>query len=390
MGMPTDIETVLNKRLEKRVKDGSLRRLKSNQVFYPSKTEGKVGQIIDFCSNDYLGFAKSIKLKHLIDSELKSLQNYKNGSGGSRLLAGNTGYAEEVEKFIAAYHLAAAGLLFNSGYDANLGLLSSIPQRGDTIISDELIHASVIDGCRLSLADRFKFKHNDVTELEAKLNNAKGNIFVVVESVYSMDGDLAPLEEISSLCERFKASLIVDEAHATGVFGPRGSGLVTQLGLETKVLARIITFGKALGTHGAIVIGSKTLREYLINFARSFIYTTAAPMHNLVAINSAYQLLENHPNGKLHHNISLFNKLAAKEKVQVLPSVSAIQGVVFSSNKDAKAAEIILQKNGFDVRAILSPTVPTGTERIRICIHQYNTEDEIRMLIENLKTILHG
>ncbi len=388
--MPSAIDIVLEQRLEKRVLNGSLRKLASSKVFQKSKTVDKTNPKIDFCSNDYLGFAKSIELRQLIDSELRALPNYQNGSGGSRLLSGNTDYAEETEQLIAHYHSAASALLFNSGYDANLGLLSSVPQKGDTILSDELIHASLIDGCRLSLANRFKFKHNDLSELEAKLKTAKGNIFVVVESVYSMDGDLAPMEKISSLCERFSANLIVDEAHATGVFGFGGRGLVSQLGLEDKVFARVITFGKALGTHGAIVIGSKTLREYLINFARSFVYTTAAPVHNLVAIKAAYQLLINHSTEKLHHNISHFGKQAAVENVPVLQSISPIQGVLFSSNKIAKAAEKILQKKGFDVRAILNPTVAIGTERLRICIHQYNTDDEIDLLIEHLKAILNG
>ncbi|MGY3052324.1 8-amino-7-oxononanoate synthase [Pedobacter sp. UYEF25] len=388
MILSTEIDLVLNGRLEKRRKDGSLRSLKSYETLSINNGSAR-SSMIDFCSNDYLGFAKSAELKKLILIELNRFPNCPNGSGGSRLLTGNTSYTEEVEQFVADYHAAPSGLLFNSGYDANIGLLSSVPQRGDTIISDELNHASLIDGCRLSLARRFKFKHNSLENLEEKLQLSCGNIFVVVESVYSMDGDLAPLLEISSLCEKYNANLIVDEAHATGVFGSNGEGLVAHLNLEKNVFARIVTFGKALGTHGAIVLGSHNLREYLVNFARSFIYTTAPPINHTVAIKAAYLLLSKTSAQKLHHNISLFQQLAIKFNLPVLKSSSAIHGVLFSANNTAKSAAEILQHNGFDARAILSPTVPLGKERIRICIHDFNTEEEIIAIIAHLKIILH-
>ncbi|MGF1925868.1 MAG: aminotransferase class I/II-fold pyridoxal phosphate-dependent enzyme, partial [Bacteroidia bacterium] len=221
---------------------------------------------VDFCSNDYLGFARSKDLHHLIAAETERLSILRNGATGSRLLSGNHLYTEEVEKFIADYHRCPAALLFNSGYDANVGLLSSIPQRGDTIITDELIHASLIDGARLSHAERYRFKHNDLADLESKLRNSKGICYVVVESIYSMDGDQAPLTEICKLCSTYEANLIVDEAHAIGVFGENGEGLIQQLSLEANVFARIVTYGKALGVHGAAILGSNVLRNYLINF----------------------------------------------------------------------------------------------------------------------------
>ncbi|RZL31360.1 MAG: aminotransferase class I/II-fold pyridoxal phosphate-dependent enzyme, partial [Pedobacter sp.] len=230
-----EAENFLESKLKERTENGLLRKLTSTSL--PS----------DFSSNDYLGFAQSSTLKNLIKTQTEAISNIKNGSGGSRLLSGNHSYTEQTEQFIANFHQAPSGLIFNSGYDANVGLLSSIPQRGDTIITDELIHASLIDGARLSYADRFKFKHNDLTDLDQKLRNAKGIIYVVVESVYSMDGDLAPLTEICNLCEKYNANLIVDEAHATGIFGEKGKGLVVQLKLQSKVFARIVTFGKAIG-----------------------------------------------------------------------------------------------------------------------------------------------
>lgn len=371
----SNVEQFLNLKLKERENNLSIRNL-SIQV-----------PPIDFCSNDYLGLAKSYDLKNVISTVVSNLPDYKNGSGGSRLLSGNSAYIEETEQLIANFHQAESGLIFNSGYDANIGLISSIPQRGDTIITDELIHASIIDGCRLSYATRFKFEHNSLTGLEEKLKIAKGNIFVVVESVYSMDGDLAPLKEIASLCEKYKANLIVDEAHATGIFGELGKGLINQYNLQTRVFARVVTFGKAIGTHGAIILGSKNLRHYLINFARSFIYTTAAPIHNIVAVRTAYQLLPKLDHKVIHQKIKLFRALVKGNNIESLNSLSTIQGIVFSSNEATKNASKVLQEKGFDVRAILSPTVPIGKERLRICLHTFNTDEEIISLVNHLKEI---
>jgi 8-amino-7-oxononanoate synthase len=336
--------------------------------------------LIDFCSNDYLGFARSVDLIVTIDLELSNYPAALTGSTGSRLLAGNTIYAEELEAEIATVHGYPGGLMYNSGYDANLGLFSSLPQRGDTIITDELVHASIIDGARLSYADRYKFKHNDIDSLEDKLKQAKGNIYVGVESVYSMDGDMAPLLEIAEIVQKYNAHLIVDEAHATGVFG---LGLVHQLNLQDKVFAQMVTFGKALGCHGAIVLGSDLLRQYLINFSRSFIYTTAAPFHQLASVKMAYGLLQQSglEQQVLQSNIAFFKNGFNNGNYQLILSNSAIQCLVMGSNKSAKALAGLLQSNGFDVRPILSPTVAAGAERLRICIHAYNTGQEISGLL---------
>ncbi|MBL4674746.1 MAG: aminotransferase class I/II-fold pyridoxal phosphate-dependent enzyme, partial [Mucilaginibacter sp.] len=233
--------TYLQSRLEQRAAEGSLRTLKPEN------------DLIDFCSNDYLGFAHSAELKVSIDKEIE-IYKALNGSTGSRLISGNLDYTEELEKHIAGFHNAEAGLLFNSGYDANVGLFSSLPQKGDTIIHDELIHASIIDGARLSNANRYSFKHNDLESLEAKLKVAKGNSYVAIESIYSMDGDEPPLQQIITLTEQYQANLIVDEAHAIGLYP---TGLVSQLGLQDKVFARVMTSGKAMGVHGAIVLGDE-------------------------------------------------------------------------------------------------------------------------------------
>lgn len=372
-----EAEDFIQQKLAQRIKDDSFRVLKT------------ASNLIDFCSNDYLGFARSGKLKSMVQEELKKYPNYLNGSGGSRLLSGNTAFTEELEQHVANFHQAEAGLIFNSGYDANLGLFASLPQKGDTIITDELIHACIIDGSRLSFANRFSFKHNDLEDLEKKLKNAKGVCYVAVESVYSMDGDEAPLKEMLFLTTKYQAQLIVDEAHATGVFG---SGLVQKLNLENQVFARTVTFGKALGSHGAIVLGSKSLRNYLINFARSFIYTTAPSFYQLLTVKMAYQLLKDsqEEQKKLTSLIQLLKKeLQKKHSYLPIESNSAIQSILISGNSNAKQMSDHLQKNGFDVRAILSPTVPVGMERLRICVHAYNSAEEITKLANELSAISH-
>ena len=340
--------------------------------------------LVDFCSNDYMGFARSSALKKLIDEEIQANKGSLNGSTGSRLLSGNTAYAEKLEQDIAAYHQSETGLMYNSGYDANVGLFSSLPQKGDTIIMDELAHASIIDGARLSFANRYNFRHNDLESLEEKLKHAKGNCYVVVESVYSMDGDTSPLREILELTELYSASLIVDEAHAVGIYK---KGVVCKLGLESRVFARVVTFGKALGCHGAIVLGSTLLRPYLINFSRSFIYTTAAPFHQLASVKMAYELLGSADDEieKLKDNIILFKKLLSGNKYfTLLTSDSAIQCVILGDNNKAREVGTKLRNAGLDVRPILSPTVPQGTERLRICLHAFNTIDEITLLADML------
>jgi len=358
----------LNKKLDERRGDNALRQLRL--------PEGKV----DFCSNDYLGIATNGLI------EKASLGGLPHGSMGSRLLAGNYALVEETERMLADFHAAPAGLIFNSGYDANLGVLSSIPQKGDTVLYDSLCHASIRDGMRLSFARAFSFAHNDCAELEKKLKLvADGTCFVVTESVFSMDGDLAPLREIAALCRRYNAHLIVDEAHATGIIGLRGEGLVQELGLQAECFARVHTFGKAVGCHGAIVLGSELLRDYLINFSRSFIYTTALPPVSVEAIAVAYRLLPELDDARqrLRRNIELFKH--ADIGYQRLDSPTAIQVVIVPGNEAVKKLAVCLQEAGLDVRPILSPTVAAGSERLRIVLHAYNTEGEMERLVSMLR-----
>jgi 8-amino-7-oxononanoate synthase len=335
------------------------------------------GNTIDFCSNDYLGIVKNSLLPH-------SATKLPYGSTGSRLLAGNYALIEETETFIAAFHEAEAGLIFNSGYDANIGLLSCVPQRGDTVLYDYLSHASIRDGIRLSFAQSFSFAHNDLEDLEKKLSRATGNLFVITESVFSMDGDMASLEPIAVLCKKYRARLVVDEAHATGVVGERGEGLVQYLDLQKECFARIHTFGKAVGCHGAIILGSHALRNYLINFSRSFIYTTALPGASVEAIKTSYQTFPFLIKERRHVDSLIDFFQSAVIAFPKLKSNTPVQVVMVPGNEQVKQAAAVCRENNLDVRPILYPAVPRGTERLRIVLHAFNTHSELALLIQLL------
>ena len=342
--------------------------------------------LIDFSSNDYLGFAQNPSFEAASDA-----QKTAHGSTGSRLISGNSRLAEQTETLIATFHNAEAALIFNTGYMANVGLFSSIGDKNSVFIYDEYIHASVHDGMRLSLAQRVKFKHNDVNDLEKKLQNTEGGKkYVAIESLYSMDGDFAPLKEIAAICQKYNAALIVDEAHATGVFGDKGEGIVSELGLESAVWARVHTFGKALGVHGAAVVGSDLLRQFLINHARSFIFTTALPPQTYHHIQHAYHLLPQADRIKLFELIEYFIKKSLsctnlKGRFILNPS-SPIQGIGLPDNQKVVSLAQHLFQNGIFAKAILSPTVPKGAERIRICLHSTHTFAQIDQLFEALVT----
>ena len=371
------LEEQLNDKLKGRADAGNQRRLTSQRAG------------IDFFSNDYLGWVTAGTLQDKIDTLYTKAG--ATGSTGSRLLSGNNPAIEKLEETIASFHKAKAALIYNSGYDANTGLLSAIALKGTTILYDELCHASIIDGVRLGLSNKYKFRHNDLTDLTEKLTRFSNNgpLIVVVESVYSMDGDMAPLKEIAGLCAAHEAQLIVDEAHATGVFGKNGEGLVCALGLENKVFARVHTFGKALGCHGAAVVGTNLLKQYLVNFSRSFIYTTALPPHSVQAIAAAYDLLfsPNFSNQPLHDLVAYFRLGIMQAGVTgYVDSLSAVQVIVTGSNESAIALAGKMQAAGLQIKAILSPTVPLSSERLRLCLHTFNTMEQIDILLNVLKS----
>ncbi len=364
--------------------------------------------LIDFASNDYIGFSKSKSIfdethQYLIDNKI-----IQNGATGSRLLSGNHKVYQETEDFIANFHQSESALIFNSGYDANVGFFSSVPQKGDFILYDELSHASIRDGIQLSNAKSYKFQHNDFEDLERLIVNCNGSngdnlantpnlqlptsIYIVTESVFSMDGDTPNLEELAQLSEKFKCHLVIDEAHSLGVFGDNGEGLVQMLGLQDKIFARIMTFGKGLGCHGAAILGSKVLSNYLVNFARSFIYTTGLSPHSTATILVAYQYLQSEKQtiAKLRKNIVHFNqeKNILGLKPMFVRSKSAIQSAIIPGNQNVKSIASQLQEKGFDVKAILSPTVPEGQERLRFCLHNYNSKEEIADVLRLLSTFV--
>lgn len=340
--------------------------------------------LIDFCSNDYLGLAGDESFRQQLQQELLNL-DLPLGSTGSRLLSGAHPELDHCEFQLAAWHDEEAALLFNSGYDANLGLFSCIAQRGDTVLYDQYIHASIRDAVRLSHAAAHSFRHNDLEDLEQRMRRASRRVFVSVESVYSMDGDMAPLLELSALCQRYGAHLLVDEAHGFGLFGPQGSGRVQELGLQQQVLARLHTFGKALGLHGAVVLGSSLLKEYLINFSRPLIYTTALPASHAYAIVRAHAYLRTLEDRRirLRDLIAHFRRMPLS--AARLNSESPIQPLLVPGNRRARALAEHLRSFGLDVRAILHPTVAEGSERLRVVLHSFNTEVQLEELRAGLE-----
>lgn len=383
------IPTSLQQKLKIRLENNSLRKL-------PISKSG-----IDFSSNDYLGFAKNEAIfdaahNYLIDNNIKI-----NGATGSRLISGNHNLYAITENYIAQFHKSESALIFNSGYDANVGFFSSVPQRNDIILYDELCHASIRDGIQMSHAKAYKFQHNDYEDLESllqkfvTLSEVEVSIYIVTESVFSMDGDAPNMEILVQLSEKHNALLVVDEAHALGVFGNSegsgGEGLVQYQNLQDKVFARIMTFGKGLGCHGAAILGSADLKEYLVNFARSFIYTTGLSPHSVATILMAYQELNNSSElQRVKENINFFNQ--QKHLLGIKPlfvySKSAIHSAIIPGNEKVKHIASQLQEKGFDVKAILSPTVPEGQERLRFCLHSYNSEAEMTEVLTTLAKLV--
>lgn len=373
----------LSDKLEIRMQNNALRQLPSSMG------------LIDFASNDYLGFSRSETIFNTTHQFLIENGIIQNGATGSRLLSGNHKIYQQAEDYIADFHQSDAALIFNSGYDANVGFFSSLPQKGDLILYDELCHASIRDGIQLSNAKAYKFIHNDFEDLERLiLRNPNTIIYIVTESVFSMDGDTPNLEELVAVSNKYNCYLVVDEAHALGVYGDRGEGLVQMLNLQEQVFARIMTFGKGLGCHGAAVLGSLELKSYLVNFARSFIYTTGLPPHSVATILIAYQFLEIEKENikKLRGNIIHFNqqKMLLGLKPMFVQSKSAIQSTIIPGNEKVKSIAKVFQEQGFEVKAILSPTVPEGQERLRFCLHNFNSKDDINAVLVLLsKLIFH-
>lgn len=359
--------------LQTREENGRLRKLKHLQL------------PVDFSSNDYLGLSRSAWMKQRIDHQSEALNL---GATGSRLLNGNSVFAEALEKNIANFLGSEAALIFNSGFDANTGLLSTVIRKGDVVFYDEAIHASMHQGLQLSGAKLMAFRHNCTEDLlrqiKAKDLTQRPN-WLVCESYYSMDGDQAPLQDFAAICKEFELELIIDEAHAIGCFGDSGRGLGHDLRKQGLVFATVITFGKALGTHGAAVLCNSRTRDYLINFCKSFIYTTALPPHSLAGIESGLSFLKKftRPQQQLHSNIRHFQNVTSD--LANICGTGPVFGYLMQGETAVKATAATLQQAGLDVRPIVAPTVPKGGERLRIIIHSFNTKEEIDLLIKTLR-----
>lgn len=377
------IQSRLKAALEERKSSGNLRQLKIPNVINE-----------DFFSNDYLGLAQNATLQQKILNSFTNTQNTTIGSTGSRLLSGNSQYAIELELYLASIFKTEAALVFNSGFDANAALIAAITKRTDTIYYDSLVHASMREGYLISYAKRKSFAHNNLEQLEKHLkNHTEGEAFILAESIYSMDGDQCNLQGLVELCRKHNAHLILDEAHSTAIIGEKGAGLAVEKNLQDHIFARIHTFGKGPGCQGACVVGSQILIDFLINFARGFIYTTALPLYNLIAIKESFIFQETHFRSlqkKLNDQISLFRGELKKlnlEKIAI-PSQSPIQAIKIKGNNECKQIAQSLIKKGFELRPILSPTVPIGEERIRVCLHTYNKDEMIKRLISELDLLL--
>lgn len=346
------------------------------------------GQGVDFTSNDYLGLSTHPELRRRLAARLKKT-DAPIGAPGARLLRGNTATHRRLEERLARFKGTEDALLFPSGYQANIGVLTTLIGPRDRVLWDQLNHASIIDGLRLSGPKKTVFPHLDVDALraEAAQPHPRGRTFLVTESYYSMDGDVAPLDTYAELAEEYDLGLIVDDTHATGCFGDaRGSGLCEHFGVETAVVAITMTFGKALGLSGACVCAPRGIIEYLVNRCRSFIFTTASAPLLAEAVEIALDLVAEEPERRkqAHHLAARLRSGLRERGFDCLDSQGPIVPVLLGENSRALAVARELQLRGHDVRAIRPPTVPDGTARLRISVHANHTEAEVDRLVEAL------
>jgi 8-amino-7-oxononanoate synthase len=346
---------------------------------------------IDFTSNDYLGLANHFEIAK---TAADAYTRFGAGSKGSRLLSGNNKIFEETEKWLANWKGSEAALIFNNGYSANLGVISAICDPKTHMFCDYLIHASVLDGFAMSKGKLHRFKHNSPEDLEKKLQEVGGGglKLIAVEAVYSMDGDIAPLKDYADLAEKYDAMLYVDEAHSDGILGPDGKGLIAKLGLGNRVDLSLTTFGKAYGTMGACVFGSKLIIDYLINYARSFIYSTAISPGTVVAIQKAVEVAvrENFRRESVLRMSANFRQKITEAGFNCLQSETQIVPILFGTPVKAQKCKNFLLENGFNTACIRPPTVPLGTARLRINISAAHKEKDIENLAEALILYIHS
>jgi 8-amino-7-oxononanoate synthase len=376
--MPSEFHDVLTTELQ-----AGLRELESRSQ---RRTLAEIGGV-NLCSNDYLGLAEHSALKEAVLQAVGAA--VRMGGTGSRLLSGHAAVWNEVEEEFAEFAGSEASLYFGSGYAANIGLLTSLAGKDDVIFSDALNHASIIDGIRLSGARKVIYPHRDMHALEAALrenHDARGRTLIVTETVFSMDGDTAPVDEIAALGEKYGAGVIVDEAHATAVHGPGGRGIAARALAAGKIVAAMHTCGKALGSAGAFVCGSAVLRDHLINHARTFIFSTAMPPYIAAQIRAALSLAVSmeRERADLISRSADFAASLRREGWETMGSATQIVPAVIGENEAALAAAEYLQQSGFAVRAIRPPTVPQGTARLRFSLTHKISAPELAQLAATL------
>ena len=409
----SDFETkFLQSALQRRRAVGSIRSLSKENNEEVTTSPQK--QQIDFSSNDYLGLSHSSAQHALVEKAYAQLSQQQQllGATGSRLLTGDSSYAHQLEHKLATLHKRPSALLCNSGYDANLAVLSSLAQYG-TFVLDELCHNSLFVGVKLGgqTSKPITFRHNDLVDLKRILQQSSPQsvpTIIVVESVYSMDGDIAPLREILDLARYFNCVVVVDEAHGLGILGSSGLGLLEELEIEhhPSLLCSIHTFGKAAGCHGAVVCGSKTLREYLINYARPVIYSTFLPLHSLVCISCAYDTMSNqkvgahlrkHCFGIVRYFRTELNKVldqqTNKKSCRLADSTTPIQALLIPGNQNcSNFCKVLWKASNYTIKLypIRSPTVPKGQERVRIVLHAHNSFAQVDELIRLIRIVLES
>ncbi len=357
----------------------------------PVETECQINgkRVINFCSNNYLGLANDPKLK---EAAKLGLDQYGTGSGASRLVSGNLDIHHKLEEAIAGFLKTPRAVLFNSGYQANTGIIPAITTPEDAVFSDALNHASIVDGCRLSKATKFTFPHNDISALEDLLrqNRAYRKKIIIVEGLFSMDGDLSPVAEIVALAKQYNAITMVDEAHAIGVFGKNGRGVCEHLGVENDIDIRMGTFGKALGSFGAFAATGPSIADYLINKTRTFIFSTSLPAATCGANLAAIDLVQKRPalKEKLWANVRFFMEKIKARGLAPFHSPSQIIPIIIGSKDRALRVSKSLFESGIYVRAIRPPTIPVGTSRLRITITAGHSQAHLAQLVDSLQEAL--
>lgn len=349
-------------------------------------------EVILLCSNNYLGLADDPRIKA---AAIKAIERYGFGSGASRLVSGNMEPHKELEERLARFKGTEAALLFNSGYHANIGIIPTLAGRGDIIFSDKLNHSSIVDACILSRAEVKRYPHCDLNALESLLKKhsvlrTPACKLIITDGVFSMDGDIAPLKELAELADKYNCMLMVDDAHATGVLGKKGKGTLEHLGIENPNIIQMGTLGKALGCFGAYAAGSKRLIDYLINKARSFIYTTGLAPAVCAASIAAIDIIEDEPyiRQNLRERVEFFRDGLKKGGLNTMTSETQIIPILIGDSYNAmRISKTLLDKDVF-VQAIRPPTVPEGTSRLRITLMASHSWDDLKYAIETIKDVV--